>query len=297
MRVLVTGATGLVGKELVTHLRQRGHTVVEASRQGGGAGEGERLVWDAVGPLPDPGTLDAIVHLAGERVIGKRWTKRQKERLRSSRVASCHRLVAWLAQRPADKRPALIAANAVGYYGVWPKDPCPETHEPGPDFLAQLCLEWQAAAQAAPTRVAVLRFGHIMAAGGYLGKLLPFAKWHLGGAIGGGRQPMPWVDIEDVVRALTWAVEQKQAQGVYNVVSPGAAGMTQKAFARRLGQVLGKPRQLPIPALALKFRFGFKVAGVLVGGQDARPVRLQESGFAFQHTDLEDTLVRVTRRA
>lgn len=290
MRVLVTGASGLVGDHLLPLLARAGHTVVALSRapprhlwpKGTVA-----VAWDAQGPLP-PVEADAAVNLVGERVVGRRWDAAQMQRLRATRLGPTRRLAEWAAR---DGRPkVLVSASAAGYYGVRPEGPCPESRGPGGDFLARLCTDWEAEAGAFPGRAEVLRFGHVLSPlGGYLGQLLPLARLGLAGPLAGGRQPMPWVHADDVARAILWALETEGAAGPHNVASPGAAGQTQREFAHALGRALHRP-QLPVPGLALRLRYGAAVGPVLLGGQDLRPERLLAAGFGFEHTDLDATL-------
>jgi hypothetical protein len=288
VRVLVTGASGLVGDHLLPLLVAQGHTVVALSRAPARHLWPRGVVvlpWDAKDPIP-PVQADAAVNLVGERVIGKRWDAGQKQRLRDTRIGPTTLLAEW-AQAGGAK--TLVSASAAGYYGAWPDGPCPETRGPGDDFLAQLCVDWEAAANAFPGRVAIVRFGHVLSRlGGYLKEILPVARLGLAGPIAGGRQPMPWVHANDVARAIVWALEGNAA-GPHNVVSPGAAGHTQKEFAQALGRALHRP-QLPVPGLALKLRYGSGAGPVLLGGQDMRPERLQAEGFQFQHTDLAAVL-------
>ncbi|MEA3203172.1 MAG: uncharacterized protein QOI63_847 [Thermoplasmata archaeon] len=294
VRVLVTGASGLVGDHLLPRLVQAGHTVVALSRAPARHLWPTGVVvvpWDAQGAIP-PVAADAAVNLAGERVIGKRWDDRQRQRLRASRIVPTQRLAEWAASAGAT---TLVSASAAGYYGVWPTGPCPESREAGDDFLAQLCVDWEAAANAFPGRVAVVRFGHVLSRlGGYLKEILPFADVGLAGPIAGGRQPMPWVHAEDVASAILWALEG-DARGPHNVVSPGAAGHTQKEFAKALGKAVRRP-QLPVPGFALKLRYGSAAGPVLLGGQDMRAERLLEAGFQFQHADLDATLQELVRQ-
>lgn len=279
MRVLVTGASGLVGGHLLPALLAAGHTPIAASRDPARHEwpEGtETLAWDARGPLPAV-RADAAVHLAGERVVGTRWTEARRRALTESRILPARRLA-------ESGIPVLVSASAAGYYGARPEGPCAESRPAGTDFLAQLCVAWEAAAQSSPGRVAVLRIGHVLAReGGYLGTLLPFARLGLAGPIAGGRQPLPWVHVADVAAALVWAVEG-EARGAYNVAAP--AHDRQRDLSRLVGRAVRRPVQAPIPGLALKLRFGAGAGPALLGGQELAPERLLAEGFRFRFTDL-----------
>jgi uncharacterized protein len=290
MRVLVTGASGLIGSAVVAALAGRGDHVVALSRDPAKhrwpAGV-EALAWDARSALPAV-AADAAVNLAGEPVVGRRWTPAQRQRLRDSRLVATRRVVEWAngQRRP----PALVSASASGYYGAKPEGPCRETRPPGEDFLARLVRDWEAEAAAAKGRLVVVRLGHVLSTrGGYLGQLLPFARRHLAGPIGDGRQAMAWVHIADVVGAVLWALDH-DVSGPFNLVSPGAAGGDQRAFAGELGRVLGKPWQAPVPVLALHVRFGSGAGPIVAGGQDLRSDGLVAQGFAFRHRQLGPAL-------
>lgn len=297
VRILVTGASGLLGRRLVPILLKAGHAVVATSR------DPEHLAfprgvlpmsWDGQDMLQVPGKVDAIVHLMGEPIVGRRWSPQQKERLVASRVESSRRIAEFIARRKPSERPSvLVSANAVGYYGIAPEGDCPEQREPGTDFLAGLCKDWQAAVEAAQTRVVVLRVGHVLSKqGGYLGTLLPLAKAGLAGPLGGGRQPMPWVHIDDVCGVILWALSAPGVRGAYNVTGPES--LTQKQFVKALNRHTLIPNLVPVPGFALKLRFG-EAAVPMLGGQDARPKRLVLEGYEFGHPTLagalEDLLV------
>lgn len=286
MRILVTGATGLVGSALLEALASS-HECLITSRREGTHPHAKVVVWDTRSPLPKLPKVDAVVNLAGERIIGKRWTRKQKAEIARSRIETTGHLVDWIETQT--KPPVLVSASAVGYYGAWPKGACHESRPPGTDFAAKLCHDWEATANQAAGRRVIFRFGHIMGNGGYLGPLVPLAKWHLAGPLGGGKQPMPWVHVDDVVGAIRWAIEGK-VSGTFNLASPGAAGCTQKDFAKALGRALGKPFQLPVPGFAIGLRFGFDVATVVLGGQELDVSAIQQAGYAFKHHDLDETL-------
>lgn len=290
MRVLVTGASGLVGQAVVQALVARGDEVVALSREPGRhawpAGV-QPLQWDARSPLPDV-EADAVVNLAGERVIGRRWTASQMGRMRDSRIGVTRRVVEWIASQPGP--PPLVSASAAGYYGFRAEGPCLEPRPAGEGFLAELAKEWEAEASQAPGRRVVLRFGPVLSpAGGYLGTILPFARLHLAGPIAGGQQPMPWVHVDDAVAAVLWALDQPVA-GTFNVVSPGAAGRTQREFARALAKACGKRLQLAVPPAAIRLRFGQGAGPALAGGQDLRSTAIERAGFSFRHRELGPAL-------
>ncbi|MEK6986427.1 MAG: TIGR01777 family oxidoreductase [Candidatus Thermoplasmatota archaeon] len=283
MRILVTGASGLLGRRLLPALLAAGHSVVALSRTPLATAWPPgvtALTW--TGALPEVGAVDGVVNLAGEPIIGRRWNEEQKRRLIASRVDGTRALVAGLG--PQASPPILVNASAVGHYGILTTAPCPEETPAANDFLAQLCASWEAAARAYTGRSVQLRFGHLLdASGGYLGKLLPILRAGVGGPIGNGRQPMPWVHIDDAVGAILWALTTSTASGPYNVVAPERVNQGQ--FTRALGRHLHRPTFLPVPAFALRLRFG-EVAPVLAGGQDAPPYRLLGEGYRFRHPEL-----------
>lgn len=302
MRILVTGASGLLGRRLVPILLKAGHAVVATSRDP----ESLRfppgvlpMGWDGRDMLQVPGKVDAIVHLLGEPIVGKRWTPAQKELLRSSRIESTKRVAEFVARRrPAERPQCVVVANAVGYYGVRPEGACTEQSPPGDDFLAKLCADWEAAANAIETRHVVLRIGHVLSKdGGYLGTLLPLAKAGLGGPLGGGDQPMPWIHIDDVCGVILWALSAPGVKGTYNAVAPQR--ITQKEFVQALNRHTLVPSLVPVPAFAMKARFG-EAADPMLGGQDVKPVRLEMEGYDFGHVTvagaLHDLLVPKPRR-
>ena len=292
MRILVTGASGLLGRRLVPILLKAGHAVVATSRDP----ESLRfppgvlpMVWDGKDMLQVPGRVDAIVHLAGERIVGKRWSEAQKKELRDSRVLSTQRIAEFIARRrPQDRPGVFVCANAVGTYGIRPDGVCTEQSPHGDDFLARLCADWEAAALKAETRTVVLRIGHVLSKdGGYLGEILPLAKAGLAGPLGGGDQPMPWIHIDDVCGIVLWSLSAPGVKGVYNAVAPER--LRQKDFVKALNRHTRLPNLVPVPAVALKARFG-EAALAMLGGQDVKPVRLELEGYDYGHATLAEAL-------
>ena len=287
MRILVTGASGLVGRRLVPVLVKAGHAVVATSRDP----EALRLpkgvlpmAWDGRDRLQVPGDVDAIVHLLGEPIVGTRWTAQRKQAIRDTRIDSSRRIAEFVARRPQAKRPqVVVSASAVGYYGDNPGGTLTEASPSGDDFLSGVCRDWEAAVAAAPTRSVSLRFGHVLAKeGGYLGTLLPFARVGLGGPLGGGKQPMPWIHIDDVCGVILWALRAPGVRGAYNAVAPQR--IAQRAFVKALNRHTVVPN-----VVAMKVRFG-EVAVAMLGGQDVVPERLQLEGYQFGHPTIEEAL-------
>ena len=296
MRVLVTGATGLVGRALSDALAARGHAIVALSRHPGSAGAlppgTERIQWDALA-APAPARafadVDAIVHLAGE-TVGQRWTAARKRRIRDSRVIGTRNLLAPLAALAPRPR-VLVCASAIGIYGDRGEETITESSPPGSGFLPALCTEWETAAMGAEglgLRVVRLRIGVVLAAdGGALGRLLVPFKLGLGGPVGHGRQWVSWIDRTDVVGLALHAIENPDATGAWNATAPEP--VRNADLARALGAVLRRPAILPTPAFALRLAFG-DMAEVLLGGQRVLPARAEASGYAFHQRSLEPAL-------
>jgi uncharacterized protein (TIGR01777 family) len=293
LRVVVTGATGLVGDALVTALVAAGHRVDRVSRRPPRPGTTD-IQWDPARRQLDPRALDgadAVVHLAGESVAAARWTARVKARIRQSRVEGT-RLLAEALGRVARRPSVLVAASAVGYYGNRGDTPLTEDSPPGTGFLPEVARAWEAAAdpaRAAGIRVVHLRFGLILAGhGGALPRMcLPF-RLGVGGVIGGGRQYWSWIALADVVRVVELAIALESLAGPVNAVAPAPA--TNREFTRVLGRVLGRPTLVPLPAPAVRLLMGEMGQALLLDSARALPRRLERAGFRFRHPDLEGAL-------
>ncbi len=295
MRVLVTGATGLIGSHLVPALQREGHQVVRLGRRR----DASDFVWDPLRGQMDTGALDgvdAVVHLAGEN-IGQRWTEERKQRMWRSRVEGARLLADAIASVSSPPR-TFISASATGYYGDRGDEALDEDAGPGRGFLAELCQAWEEAAQGAAragTRVVNPRFGVVMSdKGGALARLLPLFRLGLGGALGDGRQYMSWIDIEDLVSAVLFLLRRDDLSGPVNVTSPNP--VTNEEFTRTLARVLGRPAFLRVPAFALKAMMGQMAEEALLAGQRVLPRKLHQAGFAFQYPDLEGSLRHVLGR-
>ncbi|MFC1679521.1 TIGR01777 family oxidoreductase [Elusimicrobiota bacterium] len=287
MKIMVSGASGLVGAELASALRARGHELALLSRSGAG------VSWDPEAGELEAGKLeglDAVVHLAGENIASGRWSARKKAAIRDSRVLGTRLLADRLAKLERGPR-VLVCASAVGYYGDGDRE-VDEESASGKGFLAEVCRDWELAAKAAEAsgvRVVSLRIGVVLSAeGGALGKmLLPF-RLGLGGPVGNGGQWMSWIAISDLVDVIAYALSTGGLSGPVNAVAPGA--VTNADFAGTLGRVLGRPAFLPLPGFAVRAFFGEMGEELLLQGQRVRPSRLLQAGFRFRHPDLEPAL-------
>lgn len=281
----VTGATGLVGRALA----QR-RAVVGLSRRAPDSGG---PWWEPIaGKVHDDGaTVAAVVHLAGENVAARRWTPEHKQAIRDSRVRGTATLVDWLAAR-AQRPSVLVCASATGLYGHRGDVELPEGAAAGDGFLAEVVAAWEAEmarAEDLGVRVVRLRIGVVLTPdGGALPRMLPAFRAGVGGPIGRGTQWFPWVHLDDVVRAVEWALVNPEASGAYNVVAPGI--VRQRDFARALGRAVRRPARLRVPGVALKLLFGELADEGLLASTCAVPERLSADGFSFAHPDLDAAL-------
>ncbi|MBR9869583.1 MAG: TIGR01777 family protein [Gammaproteobacteria bacterium] len=292
-KILITGGTGFIGRELCKQLLKAGHTLTVLSRQKPAT---VKSICGKVEPVSDlnylkshPG-FDAVFNLAGEGIADKRWTAERKATLLDSRVALTLALIDVV--RSWEELPqVLISGSAVGFYGDQGNHLVTEDTAPNPEFTHRLCAEWEDAArtlQADAVRVCLSRTGLVVGkGGGFLERMtLPF-KFGLGGKLGSGEQYMPWVHRTDVVAGLIWMLDNHLAQGAYNMVSPNP--VTNVEFTRAFAHVLKRPALLPVPARALRMLLG-EMSGLLLTGQKAIPARLQSEGFKFSHPVLEEAL-------
>ncbi len=300
MRVFVTGATGFIGRALVPLLQREGHSVMAWARS-------ERRARDLLGAaveiipagagsealVPALERSDAVVNLAGEPLMGGRWTAARRAILADSRIEVTGQLVRAMAA--AKMRPRVfISGSAVGYYGDRGDERLTETSASGDGFLAGLCREWEAAAQPAEllgVRVVLLRTGVVLGrAGGALAQMLPPFQFGLGGPVGSGTQYLPWIHLHDLVKIIAVVLADDRYRGPVNGVAPGEA--TSRSFARALGRALHRPARLPLPALALKAIFG-RAATVLLASQRVQPRALDERRFEFDFPTLDAALADI----
>ncbi|HEX2702578.1 MAG TPA: TIGR01777 family oxidoreductase [Solirubrobacteraceae bacterium] len=294
MRVAVTGAGGLIGTRLVGALSARGDEVVTLSRSGGDGS----VHWEpASEPAPAQAlaSVDAVVHLAGEN-IAQRWSAGARERIHTSRAAGTANLVAGIAGARgavgSDPRPrVLVCANAVGYYGNRGDELLSESSGPGDDWLASVCVEWEAAAIAAVAlglRVCVLRTGVVLDRdGGALGKMLPPFQAGVGGPVAGGRQYISWIHADDLIALYLAAIDDERFKGPVNAVAPHA--VRNADFSKALGRALHRPAFAPVPRAALTLLYG-DMASIVTDSQNVEPARATELGMSYAHAELDEAL-------
>ncbi len=296
MKLAIAGGTGFIGSALCSRLLEAGHFLTILTRRPVPATISPSKKWqgwDGVSPGRWEAALegvDGIINLAGEPLAEKRWSERQKERIRDSRINATRALVAAIAK--AKQKPKfLLNGSAVGYYGPHGDEVLAEEAEAGNDFLARVCRDWEAVAREAENyglRVIRLRTGIVLGeAGGALAKMiLPF-KLFVGGTPGTGQQWMSWIQLEDEIRLIQFLIENPDARGAVNAVAPKP--VTMKEFSATLGKVLRRPSWAPVPALALRLVLG-EMSDMLLTGQRVLPEQAQKLGYKFRHTELEEAL-------
>lgn len=297
LRVAITGASGLIGTALKDLLTTGGHEVVSLSRT---PSRDDEVEWD-----PSRGALDleairgvdAVVHLAGENVAGRRWTGGQMERIRSSRIAGTRWLINTLKKMP-EPPGVFLSASAIGLYGDRGEERLTEASAPGSGFLAEVSTAWEAEAMAARQvgmRTALARFGIVLSPrGGALAKMLTPFRLGAGGRLGSGKQMMSWISIEDAAAALLHLLMDATLEGPFNLSAPRP--VSNQEFTRTLARVLKRPAIAPVPALAARLAFGRMADEMLLSSALVLPERLEDSGFVFRQPTLEVALRQLLGR-
>lgn len=298
IHVAVTGASGFVGTRLLASLLGRGHRVTALTRSPASRGSGGGVRWVGYDPM-DAATYaaafegaDAVIHLAGHGVFDGRWNAKRMDLIRTSRIDATRALVDGL--RRMTRRPeTLVTASAVGYYGPrHPQEDLPESATPGNDFLATVCVGWESEARMAAdfgVRVTCGRIGIVLGnGGGALASMVPPFRMFVGGPIGmTGKQPFPWIHLDDVVGLLIAMLENPAYRGPVNLVAPGL--VDNKRFSQALGRALHRPAMLPTPGFAIRLLLG-RVAQILTSGQRALPTAALANGYAFRFADVDAAL-------
>jgi uncharacterized protein len=290
----------LIGSALVPFLRAEGHSVVRLVRGRARVNE-ECVLWNPETALLEASQLDgfdAVIHLAGENVGTVRWSHEKKSRILQSRVNSTRLLSETLAALKLKPR-VLVSASAIGFYGSRGDELLAEDSTGGIDFFSEVCSQWEAATRSASEagiRVVNPRFGLVLAANsGALAKMLPSFRWGMGAILGDGNQVMSWIMLEDVLGFFRLALTNGSLSGPANVVAP--APVTQREFARTLGQVLGRPVLLRIPRSILRVVFGTDLAEVLLSSQRVSCARLESFGFEFRYPELHGALRHLLKKS
>jgi hypothetical protein len=287
VNILVSGASGLIGSHLVPALRSQGHAVSSLVRRP--AKNQQEIQW-----TPEfKADFDAVIHLAGETIMG-RWTDKKKAAILDSRVAGTRNLAATVAAMHAK---IFIVSSAVGYYGPHGDEVLTENSPSGNDFLSRVAREWEAAAEPARqagVRVVNFRLGVVLTRdGGALKQMLTPFRMGAGGRIGSGKQWMSWIALDDVVGAILFALGTETLTGPVNLVAPNPA--TNADFTKALGQALHRPTMFPVPAAAIKIALGEMGETMLLNGQRVAPKKLQESGYQFLHPEIGEALRSMLR--
>ena len=292
MKILITGASGMVGTRLQSDLSAMGHDLLLASRR---EPEDEKHIkWGVDEGFAEPERLeglDAVVHLAGENVSGLRWTDEKKKAIRDSRVLGTRNIVEAISR--LEKKPEVfIASSAIGFYGERGDEEVTESSAPGNNFLAGVCRDWEAEsrrAEDAGIRTVLLRTGIVLTKeGGALGTmLLPF-KLGVGGVVGSGKQWMSWISMDDHIAVIEFAIENENLRGAVNSVAPNP--VTNEEFTKTLGEVLYRPTFLPLPEFAVSMVFGEMGDALLLASTKVLPKRLLDAGFEFKYANLKEAI-------
>jgi hypothetical protein len=294
LKVAVTGSSGLIGSSLISFLSEKDITFSKILR--------ENPKEDEISWKPEDGDwnsafdegIDGIVHLAGENIASGKWTKKKKEKIRSSRIEGTKRLCEHILKLPTTPS-VLVCASAIGYYGDRGMEFLNEGSSRGSGFLPDVCVGWEEATESvskAGIRVVNVRFGVVLSKdGGALAKMLTPFKIKMGGKIGSGTQYMSWVAIDDVTGAIYHTLVTDSLKGPVNVTAPNPA--TNKEFTDTLGKVLNVPTVMPMPAFAAKFAFGEMAKDLLLASTKVAPKRLADSGYEFQYPELENALKHI----
>lgn len=292
MRVLITGASGLIGSALQRSFREKGYDLLLASREE--PKDTEHIQWSVEDGFADPSKLegiDAVVHLAGESVNGLRWTDEKKKAIRDSRVLGTRNVVDAISK--LKKKPKVfVAASAIGFYGERGDEELTESSAAGDTFLADVSKQWEAEsrrAEDAGIRTVLLRTGIVLSKdGGALGTmLLPF-KLGVGGVVGSGKQWMSWISLDDHVAAINYVIEHDSIRGAVNSVSPHP--ITNQEFTKTMGEVLYRPTIIPLPEFAVSMLMGEMGDELLLTSTKVMPKRLEDAGFEFKYPELKSAL-------
>jgi uncharacterized protein len=289
MKVLITGASGLIGQALQGSFAEKGYAMLLASRKE--PTDEQHIQWDIETGFAEPDRLegiDAVVHLAGENVSGLRWTEDKKKTIRDSRVLGTRNVVDAISKLKT-KPKVFVAASAIGFYGERGDEEVTESSAAGSNFLADVSKEWEGEsrrAEDAGIRTVLLRTGIVLSKdGGALATMLTPFKLGVGGVVGSGKQWMSWISLDDQVAVINFAIENENLRGALNSVSPNP--VTNQEFTKTLGEVLYRPTFLPLPEFAVSMVFGEMGDALLLASTKVLPKRLEDARFDFKYPDLK----------
>jgi uncharacterized protein (TIGR01777 family) len=294
MRILITGATGFVGKRLVKSLSE--HQLIILTRNINNAKNNlgsHHQYWQALTDKPHLNDIDAVINLAGEPIVSKRWSNKQKKLICDSRWDITTELTQLISKSTTPPH-TFISASAVGYYGRQDQSPVDETSGFHTEFSHDICQKWEdlaLQAQSQQTRVCITRIGIVLGKnGGALAKMLPPFKLGLGGPIGSGEQGMSWIHVDDLIELINYLLNNTNLQGIYNATAPQP--VSNATFAKALGSALNRPAKITTPPLALRLAMG-EMSELLTTGQFVLPTRTLAAGFEFQFTDINSALQHI----
>lgn len=295
MKILISGASGLLGTHLIPTLKAKGHEVHKLVRKTPKLSD--EIQWDAEkgvaeGEQSKLEDFDAVIHLAGSNIGEGSWTEEKKKRDRDSRIVGTRVLIDAL-KKCENPPKSFIAASAEGFYGDGKDEILTESSPKGAGYLAELCADWEAESNKAHdelgARVVTMRIGLVLSKdGGALSKMLTPFKFGVGGAFGSGKQWMSWIELEDVIRIIHFILENENIEGAVNVTAPNP--VTNEEFTKTLGKVLNRPTFLAVPEFAIKLFFGEMGEELLLRGTRVIPKKLEDAGFEFKFTNLEQAL-------
>lgn len=296
MKILISGASGLIGTNLIPTLKAKGHEVFKLVRKA--PESSDEIQWDAEKGFSETErakleNFDAVVHLAGDNVASENWSEEKKKKIHDSRVVGTRVLVDALVKTQNPPK-HFICASATGFYGDGKDEILTEDSPKGEGFLPDLCEEWEAEAQKAESfaRVVRMRIGIVLAKeGGALEKMLTPFKFGVGGTVGSGRQWMGWIALDDIISIIHFFLENENLKGAFNLTAPNP--VTNEQFTKTLGKALNRPTILPIPGFAIKLLFGEMGQRLLLEGARVLPARLEKAGYKFQFADLEAAMRHV----
>lgn len=302
MKILITGATGFVGRPLVKKLLKAGHQVVVTTRRPNKIAsllgpDVQAFAWNAPHgdfPVEALNGVESVINLMGENIAGKRWSDQQKLLLRESRITGTKKLVQAVAQH-APQLKSFCSTSAIGYYPVNLEQSLAEDHVAGENFLAALCVDWEASLKDLPesVRTCIIRVGVVLGKnGGALGKLLPLFKLGLGGPVGDGKQMMSWIHLDDLTEIYLRAVTDSSWSGVFNGVAPKP--VSNREFTKALARAVRRPALFPAPAAALKLAMG-ELSTIVLDSQTIDCAHLKEKNFTFHYPQIQPALEEIAR--